>query len=204
MAESDWKITKAAEACCACQARFTPAEGYFSALLQDAEGFSRRDYCAACFQERRPDGIFYFWKAALPDPDARPRTRRPVVDVDYVFEFFRRLGETGAEAAGNSQRTAFRYILALMLARKKHLVFQERRKKADGAEVQVFRERRGGQMHEVAEPPLSADEVAAVSAELGRLLGLPSPAKPAAQETPASGAEAAGQPSAIATGGATA
>jgi hypothetical protein len=210
VAESDWKITKAGETCCACQARFAPTQTYFSALFQNADGFSRKDYCAGCFQDRRPEGIFYFWKAALPDPDAAPRARKPVVDVDYVIEFFRRLGDTagqassGTAAAGSAsadQRAAFRYILALMLARKKALVFQERRKNAGGAEVQIFRERRGGQTHEVVEPSLSPEEIASVSAELGRLLGLPSPA-PQPASSPAA-AEASGQPSVTATGGAT-
>ena len=79
---------------------------------------------------------------------------------------------------GASQRRAFRYILALMLARKKMLVFEGKKKDAAGAELHLFRERRGGQIHPVHEPALSPDEVAAVSAELGVLLGLTPPAAP--------------------------
>ncbi|MCY3020486.1 MAG: hypothetical protein NTW87_15810 [Planctomycetota bacterium] len=180
MADSEWKITKAGQTCCLCSARFAVGQSYFSALLQGPEAFVRQDYCPACFQNKRPDNVFYFWKAAQPDPEAEleGRRRRPLVDAEYVFEFFKRLGEGSVSDSRGpvSQRLAFRYILALMLARKKLLVFEGRKKDAAGADVHLFRERRGGEIHQVHEPALSPEEVAAVSAELGTLLGLTPPA----------------------------
>ena len=172
MAEHEWKIAKPAGLCCRCQATFTPGQAYYSVLIQQAVELQRQDYCAGCFQLQRPPEVYYFWKTTQPQPEA-PVRRRLVVDVEYVLEFFKRL-----EGENASQRIAFRYILAWMLARKKVLAF-DGRKNRGGVEWQVFRERCGGTTHDVLEPTLSADEVQALSAELGTLLGLPAGPAPA-------------------------
>ncbi len=178
MAENEWKFAKPACSCCQCSGALGTA-GYFSALLQNPEGLQRQDFCAACFQDKRPPEVFYFWKAAPRQADESTRTQRPVVDVEYVLEFFKRL-----DGENTPQNIAFRYILALMLTRKKLLVFEGKKKAQNGQDVQIFREKRGGQSHQVAEPALSEEEIGAVSAELGVLLGLSPPpaATPVAQE----------------------
>lgn len=191
MPEFEWRIAKLGQACCQCGAAFAPGQAYVSALFQEAASFSRQDYCAGCFQSRRPENVFYFWKATRPEPEAnarKERRRQPAVDVEYVLEFFKRLESAppGAEPEGGAaQRLAFRYVLALMLARKKVLVLQGRNADAGGREVHTFAERHGGQTHLVPEPALSPEQMTAVSAELGTLLGL---APPAARQPAEAGA----------------
>lgn len=177
MAEIEWNIAKASLRCCLCNSGFAAEAPYFSALLQEPSGLTRKDYCGNCFQTQRPADVFYFWKTQVPveDPEARKAWKqRPVVDIDYVFDFFKRLeGEAGP------QKIAFRYILALMLTRKKILVSDSRTALPDGASAQIFVEKRGGQKHTVVEPTLSEDEISSVSEELGVLLGLKPPPAPA-------------------------
>jgi len=173
----EWKIPKALQSCCLCQEPLSPGTPYYSALFTEAETFSRRDYCVRCFQSEPPEKVFYFWRATLPEPGTRERIprRRPAVDTEYVLEFFNRLEEGAARAErdnAGAQRASFRYVLALMLARKKMLVFEGKKMGADGREVHLFREKRGGQKHEVQEPALSPEAIAAASAELGALLGV--------------------------------
>jgi hypothetical protein len=187
VADPVWNIPKASQACCLCQAALSAGEAYYSSLFTQGETFLRRDYCVRCFQSKPPENVFYFWRATLPEAGARERSsrRRPAVDLEYVLEFFTRLGEGagGAERDGASgQRRAFRYVLALMLARKKTLVFEGKKTGADGEEIHLFRERRGGQKHEVREPALSPEAIAAASAELGALLGVTPQAAPQAVE----------------------
>lgn len=196
MAENEWKIAKSGGACSLCAAALGAhaaggAQPYFSALFQRPEGLVRQDFCTSCFQAKRPADVYYFWKAAPQSPDAEVKKRAPVVDVDFVLDFFKRL-----EGDNAPQRVAFRYILALMLTRKKLLVFEQKKKDAEGRDVQLYREKRGGVSHQVIEPSLTEEEITNVSAELGTLLGLtPAPAA-AAATTSASGdgktAEAAG------------
>lgn len=206
MAEIEWNIAKAGPQCCLCNTGFAVEAPYFSALLQEAGGLTRKDYCGNCFQNQRPADVYYFWKTQVPaeDPEARKAWKqKPVVDIDYVFDFFKRLdGET------SQQKIAFRYILALMLTRKKILVADSRTTLPDGSSAQVFAEKRGGQKHTVIEPALNEEEISSVSAELGVLLGLTPPPQaapsappaPDAQSTDASAAAAEATAGAVATG----
>ena len=169
--EQEWKIAKPSASCSACGATFAAPEGeaapnYFSALLQKPEGLQRQDFCQNCFKDKRPADVYYFWKAVPPSPENIAR-RAPVVDVEYVLDFFKRL-----DGDPSPQRIAFRYILALMLSRKKLLVAEGKGGSENGMDVQLFREKRGGGTHRVLAPELNQDEIAAVSAELGALLGL--------------------------------
>lgn len=182
MAETEWKFGKSSLLCTGCQAQLGASdEPYFSALLQGAEGLLRQDFCTGCFQSKRPAEVYYFWKAAKPVADAAAGKRRAVrFDIECVLDFFKRL--EGDEA---SQKTAFRFILALMLTRKKVLIFEQKKKDAAGRDVQIFREKRGGLTHQVIEPSLNEAEIAEVSAELGVLLGLTPPPQPQVQPVPA-------------------
>lgn len=177
MVEQEWAFSKPGQGCCLCNRTFVPEQRYFSALLQTPEKLLRQDYCDECFQGRRPENVYYFWKRTQADPENDSGKRqRPVVDVEYVLEFFRRLSGENAP-----QKVAFRYILALMLVRKKLLVLENKQKDAAGNDVLLYREKREATTHLVVEPPLSESEIESVSAELGVLLGLNAPAKPAAQ-----------------------
>jgi len=172
--DQEWKIAKSGALCCACDTPFNviggepPPRSYYSVLLQKPDGLVRQDFCLDCFKNKRPANVYYFWKAMPPSEDTAAR-RQPVVDVEYVLEFFKRL-----EGDAAPQRIAFRYILALMLSRKKLLIPEGKDGSENGMEIHVFREKRGGASHRVFAPELNQDEIAAVSDELGALLGLPS------------------------------
>lgn len=181
MVTTEWRIAKSNHTCKACSTKFKTGDAYFSALADLGSEFERSDFCPACFQERRPENVFSYWKSTVSedDEDAKPKA---MLDVASVLEFFRRLaGET------DPQRVAFRYVLALMLTRKKVLRLKGGSRNEAGADVLVFVEGRAGESHEVIQPALSEDEVAAVSSELGRLLGVQPavPQHPAPQATEA-------------------
>ena len=183
--EQEWKIAKADQACALCGSRFGGSASYFSALFEQGDGFERRDYCASCFKAQRPEGVYSFWKTALPKEDEG--RRRPTLDPESVLDFFRRLGEERA-----TERVAFRYLLALMLTRKKILKFLGPTRGQDGREGLVFAERRGGDRHEVPAVEMDESALAGATEELSRLLGI-EPVEPA-------GALAAAPKTASATG----
>lgn len=168
--------------------------------------FTRRDYCVKCFREKPPAEVFSYWRTTVPDPEEEANgRRRPRVDVEDVFDFFRRL-----EGEREPQRAAFRFVLALMLTQKRVLKLEGtkyRKRKAPSAkregavpgdtankdrlptaveeeEILIFterasgrRKRAGGEVHEVVRPPLDEEALTAVSEEVGHLLGLPAPQK---------------------------
>jgi hypothetical protein len=72
---------------------------------------------------------------------------------------------TMAEGAGGGLEGELRYVLALMLLRRRRL---ELGKSAGG--VLEFHDRKGEKTYRVADPTLSADRIAALTARLGELL----------------------------------
>ena len=185
MAETEWKIAKPSDTCALCSSNFKPSQAYFSVLFDKGQEFERRDYCGGCFEEHRPEDAYSFWQTRVPDEEEDEK-KRPVLDAESVLEFFRRLGQERDE-----QKRAFRFVLALMLTRKKVLKLDGSGRGENGEDLLIFVERRGGERHEV--PALEMDEVAlkAAGEELGRLLGL-APAE-AAPETEDAGASPVGQ-----------
>lgn len=88
------------------------------------EGFDRRDFSSAAWESgTRPERLFSFWKTIVPQPDAKPRV---LVDDAVLMELFERLASDE-----RPQRVAFRFVLALILMRKKLLKFTGRRTEGD-------------------------------------------------------------------------
>ncbi len=156
MENTEWHISKSNQTCAACSERFQPEQPYYSALLEQEASFVRHDYCLNCFQDRRPAHVYYYWKTAI--PEALAAKSKPVLDVASVLDFFRRLA-----GDRDPQRMAFRYVLALMLTRKKALKLGGGERGKNGMEYWVFVERRGGERHEVVQPSLSEGELASIS-----------------------------------------
>lgn len=174
VAEYEWKIAKPSQACTLCSGSFKPGHGYFSALFEKEKTFERRDYCAECFKTHRPENVYSYWLTHVADEDD-DEPKRPVLDAESVLEFFRRLGSDQ-----DPQRRAFRFVLALMLTRKKVLKLGGSSRNATGEELLVFVERRGGERHEVSALQMDEQSLTSAGEQLGRLLGL-TPAETAPQ-----------------------
>ena len=76
--------------------------------------FVRRDYALAAWESgARPQGLVCFWRTTAPEPDQK---RRLLVDDDTLMELFERL-----EGDDRAQRVAYRWLMCLILLRKKLL-----------------------------------------------------------------------------------
>ena len=156
----EWSINKGARACSTCERRFEEGEEYLSVLFEDAGGFLRKDYCIACW-----DGgeCFSFWRTRVP---TREQKRKLLADDSVLMNFFQRL-----EGQGETQRVNFRYLLALILMRKKLLKFDDIVRE-DGDEYLVLREWRGERQYRVLNPQLSDEQVDVVKEDLTEILDL--------------------------------
>jgi hypothetical protein len=138
-----------------------PGELCYSVLTETPEGFVRQDYSAEAW-EGAPEGAIGFWRSRVPHPD-RPGRPRPVEDA-AVLEYFEQLaGEQDAGPRG------FRYILALLLIRRKVLKFVGVEHSGDD-EILVLRAPATGDEYRVTNPRLCDEELAAVQAEVGKIL----------------------------------
>ncbi len=91
-------------------------------------GLKRIDVCWEAWQKGpRPEGIFGYWKATVAQPNQK---RRLFVDDHVLLNLFRRLADDD-----DPQRIAFRFVLGLILMRKKLLRYDgTNRRKFEGAD----------------------------------------------------------------------
>ena len=159
-----------ARTCSVCGREFAPEEHYLSALFEEGERFTRRDYCTGCWQGP-PEGSFSYWRGRRPPPQERPQ--RFVEDEDLVGLFVRLEGEQ------QPRRVAFRYLLGLLLVRKRLL----RLVRSGGrGEPMVLAEPGGGGRYEVPTPRLTEAELAQVSAQMAQVLRLDTKERPSEKE----------------------
>jgi hypothetical protein len=138
-----------------------PGERYFSALFVSTGQFIRKDYAADAWPGA-PAGALAYWSGKVPAADQK---RRLIVDDDLLMNCFERLTEETDPA-----RIQFRYVVALLLLRRKRLKFDDLRRE-HGQEFLQLRCPRTGQVFEVLDPHLTEEDAARVQDEVMKILG---------------------------------
>jgi hypothetical protein len=158
---TDYQIDASNRRCAASGRELRPGERVFTVLLDEGGKFVRRDYCTEAWQGP-PANAFSFWAGRVP---ARDDQRRPPIDDELLLQCFHRLeGET------EPNRVNFRYVVALLLMRRKRLKFEEARVE-DGQELLCLRCPRSRDLHKVVIPGLSHDQMTEVQEEVFKVLG---------------------------------
>ena len=181
MATAPYEIDRSAGACAATGAPLVPGDRRVTVLVEDprAEGLRRLDYAESAWDDgarpQPPMAIFGFWRNTVPQPGGTPD---PLLGTDDLLDLFEQL-----EDAESPERLAFRYVLALMLIRKRRLVHEGALPaEADQPARLLVRPKdaapppeRGGDgppLVEVAEPTLDAEALDAVTAQLSEVMKL--------------------------------
>jgi hypothetical protein len=158
---TDYQIETNTRRCAASGRDLQAGERVFSVLLDEGGKFVRKDFGQEAWQGPPPQA-FSFWAGRVP---AAQEARRRRIDDDLLLECFRRL-----EGQAAPDRVSFRYVLALLLLRRKRLKFEEVRTDGDG-EVLCLRCAASHALHEVRNPLLAHEEMESVQAEVFKLLG---------------------------------
>jgi hypothetical protein len=158
---TDYQIQPHTRRCAVSGRELKPGERFYTALVEEGEQFRRQDYSSELWTGP-PANAFGFWSGRVPPAD---QVRRPPVDDDLLADCFQRL-----EGQEELHKLSFRYVLALLLMRRKRLRFEEARIEA-GREVLRLRCSRTRAVHEVVNPGLTADQLAAAQDEVFKLLG---------------------------------
>jgi hypothetical protein len=138
-----------------------PNERFFTALLETEGHLVRQDYSPEAWQGP-PPAAFSFWSGRVPDGT---ESVKPRIDDDLLLECFDRL-----EGQTEKARLNFRYVVALLLMRRKRLKFEESTTEGD-REVLMLRSVRTGTSHRVINPGMPDDEMVAVQEEVFKVLG---------------------------------
>ncbi len=157
----EWYINKGSKVCVLCERMFVEEEVYLSALYDENNAFTRKDFCVECWDKKGEGNIFSFWKTKVPKT---PETVQRYANIDVFYDLFNKL-----ENENDVSRVNFRYVLSLYLMRKKILKLKTSHK-SNGHEYLVLHNIKEGKDTEVFKPQLSKEEVLAVTDEIGKLV----------------------------------
>src|SRR5262249_20852020 len=157
----DYPIQPLTRRCASSGRELREGERYVSVLSAEGASLVRRDYALDAWKGMvPPEGTIAFWQGKA---TAGKGPRRPAFDDDLVMDCFTRL-----EGQDEPGRVRFRYVLALLLMRRRRLRLEDWR---GGEEGLAFRCVRTGARHLVTDPDLTEEELSAVQDDVFEALG---------------------------------
>lgn len=160
----EYNISKPSGRCRKCDRPLEPKEEFVATVREVGEELTREDFCLACWEghdHKEGQDIFGVWHAHIPQPQEK---KKILVNDEVIITFFERL-----EAADDPVKLGFRYVLALVLMRKKLLVY-DRMERREGQEIWLMRFRGSDKVHRVVDPRLDEEKIAEVSQSLGAIM----------------------------------
>jgi len=156
-----YALAKAQGKCHLCNRQILPGEKLFAALRETPATLERLDICPACRDQFDRSGLLGFWQTTMPQPTAK----KPIfVDDDLLCDLFERLSEAAEPA-----KIHFRFVLGLILMRKRRIVYESSRVQ-DGREIWCVRLKGRQDTLDLVDPKLNEQQVAGVSSQLGEIL----------------------------------
>lgn len=109
---SSYEVERTTGICAFTGRSLEPEETYIATLVEEGDNLKRVDVSMAAWDAgRRPEQLFSYWRAVVPQPHEK---KKLFVDDEVLMNLLRRLAD-----ATQAQRVAFRFVLALILMRKK-------------------------------------------------------------------------------------
>ena len=161
----EYQISKLTGRCGACGKELAPGSEFVAAVRERTAELQREDFCPACWEGRQPDqgpGVLAEWRARVPQKQEK---KKLFVNDEILIQFFRRLADSP-----DPGRVCFRFVLALVLMRKKVLVYDRLRKMEDGRDAWTMHFRHSQEPATVIDPHMDAEAIAKASQQLGEIL----------------------------------
>ncbi|MBS0195710.1 MAG: hypothetical protein JSR77_03035 [Planctomycetes bacterium] len=170
IAPSTYPYSRSAGVCAATGRAFAPGERYYGTLVENAAGtLERRDYSKEAWdagqRPHAPERLFAAWRAAFHEhtPD-----KQPLLGDDELLDLWEQLA-----AADQPRQIAFRYVLTLLLARRRLLRVTGSHPRRGDTPAALLVLRKGDDQNrplEVIDPLLDEAAVAEVIDQLGQVL----------------------------------
>lgn len=185
---NEYEISRSTGRCAVTHRELKEGESYYVVLIETAEGFERRDYSVDAW-DGPPEGAACFFRARVPVKEKGPI----VIDHGVLTHLFQRLEHEESE-----MKQKFRFVLALLLMRKRMLKFEQTTQDGE-SEYWQMRLMMDQSVHRVLNPKLTDEEIERLSAQLTALLSgevdpsdaveVPEPAEEASSEDQVSESE---------------
>lgn len=182
---TEWDIQSRSHACTGCGEAFTDKQTYHTLLTMTEAGYQRRDLCQKCHASQTHEGVLSYWQGEYKMP---PPVAPEPIQRENAESLLRKLVEST-----DPTHAAARYILAVMLERKRILKHQDTVTDDQGNELLIYEHAQSGESFTVPDPHLRLDQLADVQQHVAELL---SPSAPKAGAEPAAATDAAPVPTA--------
>jgi hypothetical protein len=159
---TDYEIQGPTKICKATGRELKPGDRFHAVLLEQDGKLVRIDYSAEAWPGSPPDAVAH-WSGRVSTAE---RPRKPLVNDDILLGCFDRLKDSTDLDGMN-----FRYVVALLLMRRKRFRFEDVFRDTDGRDVLLLKDVKGGIVHRVSDPRLTDEQIATVQAEVFRVLG---------------------------------
>ena len=165
-----YSVSRASGMCAATQRAFTPNEVFVAALVESpASGLTRVDYSVDAWnagaRPPAPAAVVGFWKSHF---HPNPQAKKNLLDDAELLELFDNLSGTT-----DTKQIRFRYMLALLLIRRRLIRVVGTKRTKDGTIMSIYR--RGetadkGPPSEVIDPGLDDMSIADAMEQLAQLM----------------------------------
>jgi hypothetical protein len=135
---------------------------FMTALRETSTGFERWDISLEAWKNFDRKDVIAYWQSVMPSPAAVKK--KLFVDDQVLCELFERLA-----SAEESAKLNFRFVLGLILMRKRMIVYESTRHEAD-KEIWKVRFRGREDFLDLINPRLDEQQVSEVSQQLGEIL----------------------------------
>lgn len=155
----DYEIQRCTRRCAATERELAPGEEFFSVLIAEGAELKRLDYSTDAW-EGPPENATGWWRSRMP---SATQNRMHWAPNDVMLHFFE-------ELESQPDRLDMRFVLALLLVRRRVLREEDRIRDSQGREVTVLFCPRNERTYEVPTVLPSASRVEQIQEELAQLL----------------------------------
>jgi hypothetical protein len=123
----DYEVQRCTRQCAKTGRDLGPGEPFYSVLLADGAKLLRQDFCLEAW-EGPPEGAVGWWKSQMPQPQA---TRARLAPNEVMLQLFDQI-------EGQPDKQDMRYVLALLLVRRRVMRLEQSDRDDDDREVLVL------------------------------------------------------------------
>ena len=156
-----YEVPKAGGKCVGCGRELAPGEKFVAALRETPAALERLDVGTECWEAFNKADLLGFWQTVHRKPEEK---KKVFVDDEVLCNLFERLADASETAKVN-----FRFVLGLILMRKRLIVYEGARHD-EGRDVWVVRMKGKDERLDLTDPKLDEQQVAEVSQQLGQIL----------------------------------
>jgi len=159
--KSGYDVPRPAGKCAVSGRDILPGEKFVAAVRETDTGLERVDVSPECWGKFDRTKLLGFWQMTMPRAEEK---RKLFVDDEVLCNLFERLAD-----AAEPGKINFRFMLALVLMRKRLIVYEDIRNE-EGRDLWVVRMKGKDERLNLIDPKLNEQEMAEVSQQLGQIL----------------------------------